>query len=65
MGSKTGVKVKLLGQDGNVFGLLGICVRELKRAGFVGEAMELQNKVFSAGSYDEALRLFMEYCDVE
>lgn len=65
MPSKTGVVVKLLGQDGNIFNLYGICARELRCAGFAEEATELRTKVMNAGSYDEALRLFMEYCDVE
>ena len=57
--------VKLTGQDGNVFNLLGVCTKALKRAGQHDQAKELQEKVFKAGSYDIALGLMMDYCDVE
>ena len=57
-------KVKLLGQDGNVFNLLGVCTRALKKAGQDEAARELQEKVIAAHSYDEALQLMMQYCDV-
>lgn len=57
-------KVKLTGQDGNVFNLLGICTKALKRAGQSEEAKELTKKVFSSGSYHEALSIMQEYCEV-
>lgn len=57
-------KVRLTGTDGNVFALLGLCSRALKAAGQAEQAKELQTKVFSSGSYDEALVLMTEYCDV-
>jgi len=56
-------KVKLVGQNGNVFNLLGICTKALKRAGQYEEAQELKKRVFSSGSYDEALALMLEYVD--
>ena len=58
-------KVKLTGQDGNVFILMGICTKALKAAGQAKEASELTTAVFGAKSYDEALRLMMKYCEVE
>jgi len=57
-------KVKLIGQDGNVFNLIGICQRALRKAGMHDEAKELSAKCFKADSYDEALCIMMEYCDV-
>lgn len=57
--------VKLVGQDGNVFNLIGICTRALKRAGMHDEAKQLTAKCFAAGSYSEALCIMMEYCDVQ
>ena len=56
-------KVKLVGQNGNVFNLLGICTVALKRAGLYEEAQELKKRVLSSGSYDEALALMLEYVD--
>lgn len=62
MGEKP--KVQLTGQNGNVFNLLGICTLALKKAGQKEKATELKNKVFKCKSYDEALQIMMEYCDV-
>lgn len=57
-------KVKLVGQDGNVFNLLGICSRALSKAGMHEQAKEMKRKVWESSSYDEALSIMMEYCDV-
>ena len=58
-------KCKLIGQNGNVFNLMNIVSRELKRAGFDTEAKEMVDKVTSSMSYDEALQCLMEYVEVE
>ena len=60
--SKT--KVKLTGTDGNVFALIGKCSSALKKDGKHNEAKEMAEKCFNSGSYDEALCIMMEYCDV-
>jgi len=57
-------KVKLTGTDGNVFALLGRCVDVLKKAKLRNEAKELQAKVFKSHSYEEALGLMSDYCEV-
>ena len=57
-------KVHLVGEDGNVFFLLGLCTRELKRAGFCDEARKLQDEVFASGSYCEALSIMSKYLDI-
>jgi len=57
-------KVKLVGTDGNVFALLGVCSSALKRDGKHDEAKQLRDKVMSCHSYDEALQVMMEFCDV-
>lgn len=56
---------KVIGEDGNVFVTLGICTSALKKVGQHKEAKEMADKVFSCGSYDEALFIMMEYCDFE
>jgi hypothetical protein len=56
---------KLVGENGNVFNLIGIASKTLKRAGMVSEADEMKSKCFASGSYDEALQIIMEYVDVE
>lgn len=55
--------VKAIGENGNVFNLLGICSRALKQIGQTDEAKEMSARVFACGSYDEALRIMMEYCE--
>jgi hypothetical protein len=57
-------KVKLTGTDGNVFCLIGLCCKALKKVGQLNEAKRLSNECFSAGSYSEALRIMDKYCDV-
>ena len=58
-------RVKLVGENGNVFNLMAICSRALKNAGQSDKAKEMSDKILSCGSYDEALAIMMEYCDVE
>jgi len=65
MKPKTSVIVKLVGEDGNVFNIIGKVSRELKRAGFREEAKEFQERAFKCGSYDEVLQLVFEYVEVE
>jgi hypothetical protein len=57
-------QVQLTGTDGNVFALLGLCTRALRKAGQADQAKELAEKVMASGSYDEALALMAEYCEV-
>lgn len=58
-------KAKLIGADGNVFNLIGIASRSLKRAGQNDKATEMSERVMNSGSYDEALSIIMEYVEVE
>lgn len=58
------IEVELIGQDGNIFNLLGITTTAMKREGLSKEANELKEKVFSSGSYDEALSIISEYVDI-
>lgn len=54
---------KLIGADGNVFNLLGICRRSLRR--MPNAFNELLDRVHNAKSYEEALQIMMEYVEVE
>ncbi len=58
-------RAKVLGQDGNVFNILAICSRALKRAGLHEEDEAMKKEVFESGSYHEALGKMMEYVDME
>lgn len=55
---------KIVGQDGNVFNLIGICAKALRAAGMNDKVKEMQEKIFAAKSYDEALSIMSEYCDL-
>lgn len=55
------VDAKIIGADGNVFNLLGICQRALKENGYKQEAEELYKRVTNSSSYDTALNIMQEY----
>jgi hypothetical protein len=57
--------VQLTGENGNVYNLLSICVRALRKEGMVDEAEKLKADVMAAEDYDHALRLMMEACEVQ
>lgn len=57
-------KVKLIGEDSNVFYLMGICSKALKNAGQAEKAKEMSQKIMASESYNEALNIMQEYCDV-
>ena len=54
----------LIGQDGNVFNLIGIASRTLKENGMASEAKEMSSRVFDSGSYGEALSIIGEYVNI-
>lgn len=56
--------VQLVGEDGNVFNIIGLVSRALKKAGQPEQAKEFTARAFQARSYDEVLRLTFEYADV-
>jgi hypothetical protein len=59
-------KAKLTGENGNVYNLIGICSNALKNAGMEAEAKEMRDKIVTtAKSYEQALAIMMDYCDVE
>ena len=54
----------LIGQDGNIFNLLGIAARTLRRSGMAEQAKEMSDCVFASGSYGEALCIIGEYVNI-
>ena len=56
-------KAEIIGEDGNVFNLIGICSRALKRARYYDKADEMTNRVTSSHSYEEALSIMCEYIE--
>ena len=53
----------LSGQDGNVFAVVARAKRALVKAGYRSEADQMVDRVFQADSYDEALRIMLEYVE--
>lgn len=58
-------KVVLVGENGNVFNLLGIAARALKRDGKITEAEEMTKRAFSSHFYEEVINIISEYCEIE
>ena len=54
----------LIGEDGNIFNLVGIAARTLKRNGLPEQASEMTDKVFGSGSYEEVLGIIGEYVNI-
>ena len=60
-------RCKLVGENGNIFNLIGIASRTLKKNGQIIQANEMTKRIIQdeeAKSYDEALAIIMEYVDV-
>lgn len=55
------VKAPIIGADGNIFNLIGICSKCLEKKGYKKEALEMYKKVQECKSYDEALCTLQDY----
>lgn len=55
---------KLIGEDGNIFNLIGLAGKALRNAGMKEQAEEMRDKVCNSKSYDEALYIISEYVEV-
>lgn len=54
----------LIGQDGNIFNLVGIAARTLRQHDRKDQAKEMTDRVFASGSYGEALCIIGEYVNI-
>lgn len=54
----------LIGQNGNIFNLMGIASRTLKQNGMKEQAAEMCDRIRTSGSYDEALNILGEYVNI-
>ena len=57
-------KVQAVGEDGNIFMVVGNASKALKKDGQADAAAAMQAEVQKAGSYDEALQIIMKYVDL-
>ena len=58
-------RLKITGQDGNIFAVLSSATKVLKQAGLQHQVQEMQERVFNSGSYNEALSIISDYVDWE
>ena len=56
---------QVTGENGNVFVTLGICSKALKKAGMADKAKEMSERALCAESYNQALNIMQEYCEME
>ena len=54
----------LIGQDGNIFNLMGIASRTLKEHGMEEQVKEMRDRMMQSGSYNEALVIIGDYVNV-
>lgn len=54
----------LIGQDGNIFNLMGIAARTLQRNGMAEQAAEMQQRITESDSYEAALCIIGEYVNI-
>ena len=54
----------LIGEDSNIFNLIGIAARTLRNNDMKAEAKEMSSRVMSAGSYEDALQIIGEYVNI-
>jgi hypothetical protein len=57
-------RCKLIGEDGNVFNIIGLIKKTLKASGQPEKAKEFVNRAFAAGSYDEVLAMADNYVEI-
>lgn len=56
--------VKLLGEDGNIYNLLGIVQGVMRRKHLTEAFNHMRERVYASHSYTEALSVIMEYVTV-
>lgn len=54
----------LIGQDGNIFNLMGIASRTLRQNGLPDQAKEMCQRIHESGSYYEALNIIGDYVNI-
>ena len=57
--------VKLVGEDGNAYAIIGRCMKALKKAGYSPEYINKYVDESTSGDYDNLLQVAHKYCDVE
>lgn len=61
---KTNVKVKIVGEDGNAFFIMGLVLSAMRRAGVSDEIRTAYQREAMSGDYGNLLRVTMDYVEV-
>jgi hypothetical protein len=61
---KTSVKVKLIGEDGNAFAIVGRVRQAMRRAGVSSVIIDEYTKEATSADYDNLLAVTMDYVEV-
>lgn len=64
MPETTKPKVKLVGEDGNAFMVLGLATRAAKKAGWTKEQIDEYREKAMSGDYENLLAVTMDYFEV-
>ncbi len=62
---KYDISVKLIGENGNAFNIIGKVRKEMKRNGVSNDEIDLFINEAMSGDYDNLLRTCMKYVNVE
>ena len=60
-GSKLNLRLRLIGEDGNAFNILGIAKRAMVRAKVSSELQKQYHAEATSGDYNKLLQVTMEY----
>lgn len=63
--TKTDLSVEVIGEDGNIFNIVGKVVKVMKHNGYKELANEMKKEVFEQKSYDSALQIIGSYVHLE
>ncbi len=58
-------KMNLIGEDGNIFFILGRAGQALRQAGLEHQVSEMHERVKASGDYYKALGIISEYVETE
>ncbi|MFW5847989.1 MAG: hypothetical protein ACOCVF_03650 [bacterium] len=61
---KTDVEVRLIGEDGNAFAIMGKVTSALKRAGYDKEFIKEYKTEATSGDYNKLIQVTMEYVTI-
>lgn len=64
MSKQTGIQVKLIGQDGNAFAIVGAVARAMTKAGVDPTIIDAYKVEAFEGDYNHLLSVTMDYVEV-